>query len=104
MAAGESRFAGRATVGFAAFFKKAGAGGVVDGTVNSAASKEFCIGSVDDCIDVQRGDVTFLDLDSVSHGKIRVDSCAWMDDVVRFQRTNFFLANHDIENQRTRGS
>jgi hypothetical protein len=65
-AGGRFRVAGGAAVKFAAGFQKVRAGGSMDCAVDTTTAQQSGIGSVDDCIDFFRRDVT-LNCDEIGH-------------------------------------
>jgi hypothetical protein len=64
VARGEFGLASGTAVEFAAFCEEAGAGGAVDGAIDSPAAEEGLVGAVDDGVDVELGDVGLEDVDS----------------------------------------
>ncbi len=57
----------------AAFFEKFWAGGIVNCAVNASAAQQRGVGSVDDGVDVEFGNITTEKLDGVGHGAMMVD-------------------------------
>ena len=57
VASGDASFARRAATDAAAFFQKLSARSAVDGTVHALAAQERVVGSVDDGVDLERGDI-----------------------------------------------
>jgi hypothetical protein len=64
VAAGDPRFAGRASAELAAFLQESGAGRVVNRSIYPAAAEQRRIRGVHDCIDVERRDVGTDDLNT----------------------------------------
>src|SRR5262245_16100470 len=55
-----------------------GARGPMDGAVNPAAAHERAVGGIDDGIDVERGDISLDDVDTLGHGSLPVRRARWI--------------------------
>ena len=76
MAAGDFGAACRAAAEGAALGQQSGAGGAMNGPVDSAAAEEGLVGGVDDGIDIEAGDVALNYFYSMMKG-VRHESSNW---------------------------
>lgn len=80
---GDFRLACIASTKCAAFGQKFGAGCTVNGTVHTTAAEQGAVGGIDDCIDIQRGDIGLQAFQKRFHGEKCSGNCTCRRKVAR---------------------